>query len=217
MQELYLRKSEENQKRTEKGLSLLNLLFGAGILADLGQVIMIALSINEGNIIATLYHSVIAFIISAVLIATIGYYFFIQFKIKHEKVIKAVDGVIIDDEKNVVLIRRRYPPYQGFYALPGGFIESGENEKMALIREIKEETNLEVKIIKQIGKYDDPERDPRGKIESKAFLCKITGKKDAIQTSKESKEVKFVNPNELQKLKLAFDHRKIIKDSGIKK
>ncbi len=217
MQELYLRKSEENQKRTEKGLSLLNLLFGAGILADLGQVIMIALSINEGNIIATLYHSIIAFIISAVLIATIGYYFFIQFKIKRENIIKAVDGVIIDEEKNIVLIRRRYPPYQGFYALPGGFIESGENEKMALLREIKEETNLNVNIIRRIGKYDNPERDPRGKIESTAFLCKITGNKDDFKTGKESKEIKFVNPNQIQKLKVAFDHRKIIKDSEIQK
>lgn len=213
MQELYLKKSEENQKKTEKGLALLNLLFGAGILADLGQVLMIAFSLQEGDFVATLYHGIIAFLISLILITTIGYYVFIQLKLKQEKVMKAVDAVIIDNEGNILLIKRRYPPFQDFYALPGGFIEHGEKEKDALKREVKEETNVSIKIIEKIGAYDSPGRDPRGEVHSTAFLCKILKSSDNIRSGSESKEVRLIPVDNLPNLKLAFDHRKIIKDS----
>jgi len=83
MQQLYQKKNEEIQKVTVKGLNLLNLLFGAGILADLGGVIMIAFSLSEGDIPAVLLNIVIATIITAILIVTIVFNIYTRFKVKY--------------------------------------------------------------------------------------------------------------------------------------
>jgi len=122
MQELYLKKSEENAERTERRLSLLNLLFGAGILADLAGVIMIAFSLQETDLPAIFLHISIFIIIIGILTLTIGYFFYSKLKIREEETGKTVDAVIEDAQGNIVLIKRKYPPFKDYYALPGGFI-----------------------------------------------------------------------------------------------
>jgi len=59
-----------------------------------------------------------------------------------------------------VLIRRENPPFQGCYALPGGFVEVGETVEEAVAREAKEETGLEIEVLGLVGIYSDPGRDP---------------------------------------------------------
>ena len=147
MQSLYFKKNEEIQKRTEKGLNLLNLLFGAGILADLGGVIMIALSLQEADLSSILLNIVIAIIISGILVATIIFNIYMKIQAKQVEIGRAVDAIIEDEKGNVVLIKRKYPPYKAFYALPGISIEKDEKAKQGLLREVKEETNLNIKII----------------------------------------------------------------------
>ena len=61
--------------------------------------------------------------------------------------------------RGIVLIKRKNPPYG--WAIPGGFVDYGENLEEAAIREAKEETNLDVRLIKQFHTYSDPKRDPR--------------------------------------------------------
>ena len=214
MHSLYNKKNEEIQKRTEKGLNLLNLLFGAGILADLGGVIMLALSIQEGDFVSIILNSIIAIIISGILIITILFNIYMRYHVKESKISKTVDAVIEDTKGNFVLIKRKYPPFQGFYALPGGFIETGEKPQQALLREVKEETNLNVKIIGKIGIFDEEGRDPRGTIHSTAYKCLVDDTSN-MRSGDDSKEVELISKERLKDLELAFDHKKIIKESNI--
>jgi len=215
LQELYLQKSKENQERTEKGLSLLNLLFGAGILADLAGVILIALSLEESDLPSILLHSLIALFIIGILVITLGYYIFLRYKIKEKEVGKAVDAIIEDNEGNIVLIKRKYPPFKDFYALPGGLVEKGENLKHALIREVKEETNLDVQIIKKIGYYDEEGRDPRGPIHSTVYKCRLKGNISDMKGRDDAIDVMLVPKAKLKEIDLAFDHKKMLIDADI--
>jgi len=211
MERLYQKKNEELQKRTQKGVNLLNLLFGVGILADLGSVIVV--SLLEGSLPIILLNTTIAIIISGILAATIIFNILGKIKAKNSRIGKAVDAVIEDGKGNVVLIKRKYPPFQGFYALPGGFVEKGEKLKQALIREIKEETNLDIKINYRIGIYKEEGRDPRGRIHSTAFKCTIISDPSNLRSGDDSKEVELINKDKLKNIKLAFDHENILKDS----
>jgi len=214
MQVLYQKKNEENQERTEKGLNLLNLLFGAGVLADLAGVIMITFAFQEGEIVSTLLNGLIALIISGILIATIGYYLYMRMQIEFTDVGKAVDAVIEDRSGNIVLIKRKYPPFRNFYALPGGFIREGEKVKEAVLREVKEEINLNVKIEHKIGTYKEKGRDPRGNIHSTAFKCSILGDTSLMQSGDDSQDVELISKDRLETIELAFDHKKILTDTG---
>ncbi len=215
MQELYIKKNEENQKRTERGLSLLNLLFGAGILADFAAIVMIALSLQEGDFSTILLNSIIALIIGGILITTIIYFMYVRIQMKGEEVGMTVDAVIEDGQGNIILIKRKYPPYEGKYALPGGFISYEEKPQQALIREVREETNLIVKIEKKIGTFDEPNRDPRGKIISKAFKCSIIGDLSRMESGDDSSDIERIPINKLKDIDLAFDHKKILKQANL--
>ena len=215
MEELYLKKSEENQQRTERGLNLLNLLFGAGILADLAGVIMIALMWGEADIGAIILNSIIAIFITGILIATIVFNINLRLQSKELKVGNTVDAVIEDGSGNIVLIKRKYPPYKDYHALPGGFIEKGETPEQTLKREVKEETNLEIQIVDKIGHYDAEDRDPRGLIETTAYKCKIIGDISQMRSGDDSKDVELIPISKIKELELAFDHKDIIKDSDL--
>lgn len=117
----------------------------------------------------------------------------------------AVDAVITLSNESVVLVRRRYPPFQNHWALPGGMVEIGETVEEALMREVKEETGLSVETIRLIGVFSNPTRDPRGHVVSIAFHVRRV--KGELRISSETTEVKaFFTPPE----KLAFDHRQIL-------
>jgi len=126
-----------------------------------------------------------------------------------------VDAVIVIKKGHLVLIRRKNPPFQGEYALPGGFVDIGETVESACVREAKEETNVKVKIIKLIGVYSDPNRDPRGHTVSIAFLCEPKTKKEVPKAQDDAADLEIVTFSKIPTLKLAFDHMNIIKDSGI--
>ncbi|MHA2398340.1 MAG: NUDIX domain-containing protein [Promethearchaeota archaeon] len=127
-----------------------------------------------------------------------------------------VDAVVLlKNEKKLVLIRRKFPPFQGELALPGGFVEVGETVESACIRETKEETNLDIKINKLIGVFSDPGRDPRGHNVTVAFLCTPLTKNENPKALDDAAEVEIVALSEISSLKLAFDHKDIIIRSGI--
>ena len=127
-----------------------------------------------------------------------------------------VDAVILyNDNKDIILIRRKNPPFQGDYALPGGFVDIGETVENACIREAQEETNLKVKISKLIGVFSDPKRDPRGHTVTLAFLCEPIDKRRKPKAQDDAADVEIVPLQKIPKLKLAFDHKEIIKAAGI--
>ncbi|ACN98836.1 NUDIX domain-containing protein [Sulfurihydrogenibium azorense] len=124
----------------------------------------------------------------------------------------AVDGIIkVFDEnenfKGIVLIERKNPPYG--LALPGGFVDVGESVEEALIREMKEETNLDVEIVKLFNVYSKPDRDPRFHTVSIVFLCKAYGQPIGKDDAKKADVYRL---EEIPFEKLVFDHGKILKD-----
>ncbi|TKJ22779.1 MAG: DNA mismatch repair protein MutT [Promethearchaeota archaeon Loki_b32] len=104
-----------------------------------------------------------------------------------------VDAVIlVNNKRDLVLIRRKNPPFMRDLALPGGFVDIGETVEEACIREAFEETNINVNIINVIGVFSDPKRDPRGHTVSIAFLCKPKTKKEKPKAKDDAAELELV-------------------------
>ena len=215
MQELYSKRSQDNQKRTKKALYFLNILLGAGFIVEFINAVRIAFSLQETTQPSPLIHGIISIILAMFLLATTGYLMYSKVTSKTFDRGYTADAVIQDDNQNIILIKRKYQPYKGKYALPGGFIKYNEDPEQAVIREAREETNLVVEIIKKIGVYGKKGRDPRGRIISTAFMCRI--KKD-ISRMVGGDDALVAEPIPIDKIKLmdlAFDHKKILKDAGV--
>ncbi len=121
---------------------------------------------------------------------------------------KLVTDVVIPAEGGVFLIRRANEPFEGEWALPGGFVEVGETVEGAAVREVREETGLEVEIERLVGVYSEPERDPRGHNVSVVFLARIVGGEPEAAT--DAAEVTVLDPKSVE---LAFDHREVVEDA----
>lgn len=118
-----------------------------------------------------------------------------------------VDAIIIYEEK-IVLIKRKNPPYKDMFALPGGFVDIGETVEEAIVREAKEETNLDIDIVRIVGIYSDPKRDPRGHTVSIAFIALGHGE---LEAGDDARDIELFD---IEKVPiLAFDHNKIIEDA----
>ncbi len=116
--------------------------------------------------------------------------------------------VVVEKNGKILLIKRTFWPYDNYYSLPGGMVEYGEKVEDAAKRELYEETGLKAKELKLLGVFSDPKRDPRWHAITIAFaVTKFSGK---IRPSIESKEVIWMDIKKVKKLKLAFDHNKII-------
>ena len=109
-------------------------------------------------------------------------------------------------DRPIVLISRKNPPLG--WALPGGFVDIGETVEQAAVREAKEETGLDIQIVKMIGVYSGPRRDPRGHAVSVAFAAFSTGTPKAAD---DAASVDVVSPHDLAE-RLAFDHSTILAD-----
>ncbi|HWQ18379.1 MAG TPA: NUDIX hydrolase [Methanotrichaceae archaeon] len=119
----------------------------------------------------------------------------------------AVDAIILY-KGGIVLIRRENPPFQGSYALPGGFVEVGESVEDAVAREASEETGLKIDIKKLVGVYSDPGRDPRGHVVSICYLAEGRGK---LRSGSDARSAEVFQLDGLPEL--AFDHARMIRDA----
>jgi len=118
----------------------------------------------------------------------------------------AVDA-IIEREGKILLVERKHSPLG--LALPGGMVEENESCEEAIIRELKEETNLDAIVLTQLNLYSDPSRDPRCRVVSLVYLIEAKG--DPI-AGDDAKDLKWVLIKDLTKEMLTFDHYAIIQD-----
>jgi len=215
LQELYTKKSEENQRNTKKAVNFLGILFGAGFILEFANSLRITFGLREEDQPTPLIHALLTSVLGIGFVILLGYFMYGKIKTKRLDYGHTVDAVIQDGNRNIILVKRRYAPYKGKYALPGGFIKYNENPEQAIIREVREETNLVVKIISKIGTYDQKGRDPRGKIVSTSFKCCLVKDLSMLREGDDAAKVKIVPIDQLKNLELAFDHSQILRDAGV--
>ena len=105
----------------------------------------------------------------------------------------------------IVLIERKNPPHG--WAIPGGFVDVGETLEAAAVREMKEETSLEVTLKCLLGNYSNPARDPRGHTVTPVYIGEARGEPCAAD---DAKTLQLTDPRDCPLL--AFDHGMIIED-----
>ena len=114
-----------------------------------------------------------------------------------------------DHTISVLLIKRKNDPYKDCWAFPGGFINIDESAEEAAIRELKEETGLDVSSVKQLKAYSKPDRDPRERVITIAFIAE--SKLKEVKGGDDAKEARWFDILHLPPL--AFDHSMILQDA----
>lgn len=130
----------------------------------------------------------------------------------------ATDLVILtvrDGRLQVLLIRRGIPPYRGRWALPGGFVRPNEDLETTARRELAEETGLSAERIhlEQVATYGAPDRDPRGRVVSVAYLALVPDLPAPVAGS-DAASASWVDATDVldDSGRLAFDHHRILAD-----
>lgn len=122
-----------------------------------------------------------------------------------------VDCVIFGLDKDalkVLLIERAHDPYAGHWALPGGFVDMGEDLRTAALRELEEETGVVDVFIEQLYTFGAPERDPRGRVISITYYALVNIMEHPVQASSDASKAKWFTLDKIPKL--GFDHDVIL-------
>ena len=111
------------------------------------------------------------------------------------------------DGLSVLLIERMNEPFKGCWAFPGGFMEMEEDAEDCAKRELKEETGLEIRTMRQLGAFTDVNRDPRGRTVSIAYYAVI--EKSEVKGADDAIQARWFPIDSIPPL--AFDHDKILR------
>lgn len=126
-----------------------------------------------------------------------------------------VDAIVFgyqsDPKISVLLVKRKYKPYQGRWALPGGFVENRESLEQAVQRELEEETGVTINYLEQLYTFGAPKRDPRQRVVSVAYYGLVRPDAHSIAAASDAAEARWFDINRLPKL--AFDHKVILKQA----
>jgi 8-oxo-dGTP diphosphatase len=122
-----------------------------------------------------------------------------------------VDCVVFgldDDELKVMLIQRDQPPYEGEWALPGGFVRVDESLDEAAMRELEEETGLKRVFLEQLYTFGAVERDPRERVVSVAYYALVKLSDHKVQAATDARDAGWFGVHDVPTL--AFDHAEIL-------
>lgn len=133
---------------------------------------------------------------------------------KYPKPSVTVDFIVHIDGEGILFVKRKNFPYRGKWALPGGFLDVGkENTLQAAVRELKEETSLDIdpsNIVLE-GVYSDPQRDPRDHVVSIVYSINLSQKYiSMVKPDDDAADAKFIKDIDMNNL--AFDHKQILED-----
>lgn len=125
----------------------------------------------------------------------------------------AVDAIVFgyskQDGVSVLLIQRKYEPFKNSWAIPGGFVLEEESLEQAVRRELVEETGITVQYLEQLYTFGDPDRDPRQRIVSVAYMGLVkTSQYQDLKASTDAANAAWFSIRKLPSL--AFDHKKLL-------
>jgi 8-oxo-dGTP diphosphatase len=125
---------------------------------------------------------------------------------------KTSTAIIPYPDNKIILIKRNTPPFVGFWALPGGRMDPGETIDQTVIREVKEETGLDVKIVRVVGEY--VEKGIREEIDYEYYPTCFVVKPVGGELKKQDSEIQEMTLFSLDALPkpLAFEHEKMLGD-----
>jgi 8-oxo-dGTP diphosphatase len=132
-----------------------------------------------------------------------------QKKEQQRNPLPTTDAIIAGADGRIVLVLRKNEP-RG-WALPGGFVDSGEEIGAACRREAKEETGLDVELVSQLFTYSDPKRDPRKHTISTVYACKARPGAEP-KGADDAEEARWFGESDLPWEELCFDHGQILRD-----
>jgi 8-oxo-dGTP diphosphatase len=121
--------------------------------------------------------------------------------------VPTVDVLIACPGRGIALVARRFEP--SGWALPGGFVETGERAEDAAVREAFEETGLTVSLCGLLGVYSDPGRDPRLHTISTVYIARAADP-EAVRGGDDAAEARFFPLSSLPRT--VFDHDRILDD-----
>jgi 8-oxo-dGTP diphosphatase len=111
-------------------------------------------------------------------------------------------------ELRVLLIQRGLPPFEGRWALPGGFVQVDEPLEEAARRELAEETGVSRVYLEQLYTFGDPDRDPRERVVSVAYYALVKLSDHKVQAATDARNAAWFAASEAPSL--AFDHDRIL-------
>jgi 8-oxo-dGTP diphosphatase len=125
---------------------------------------------------------------------------------------RTATAVIPFPADKILLVKRRTVPFRGYWALPGGRVDPREAVEQTIVREVKEETGLDVTVVRKIGEYHEQGVQDGAEYDyyPACFLVKVVGGEIKKQES-EIEEVKLFSLNAVPAA-LAFEHAQMIKD-----
>ena len=113
-----------------------------------------------------------------------------------------------DDDLKVLLVKRKEWPYQGSWAIPGGFVKMDESLEDAAQRELKEETGVTDVYLEQLYTFGEPKRDPRTRVITVTYFALVDWSKIKLKAASDASAVNWFSMYDLPKL--AFDHGFIV-------
>lgn len=116
----------------------------------------------------------------------------------------------LEDEPKILLVQRKHPPFEGMWALPGGFMEMEETLEETARRELLEETHINAGELIRFDTYDKPGRDPRGRTITQVFMMIWKEEMGNPEAGSDAKKLAWYGLTELPEL--AFDHNLIVQD-----